>query len=230
MPFGESLVAMGIDLFDGAIWIDASDGRRASVPLTPHRCVAGIWTDFTVALDGLEIDADVWEKPQEIPDITPFSENAHDCTFDLAHAQRFYRLEGSSESQYMYGVGSKAWTLGMARFMFPNIVIEPPTKFKAGRPEDYEPGQVETRFTSRFGVWIVRVLDFRLLEQVMLDPVHSVPGPVVLGHQHRDPLSPDRFHHVRRIQGALENHRAGHDRWQIQCQKLPKNVTERNEI
>ena len=48
------------------------------------------------------------------------------------------------------------WLLGLARFMFPNIVIEPPTKFKAGRPEDYEPGQVETRFTSRFGVWIVR--------------------------------------------------------------------------
>jgi cytochrome b6-f complex iron-sulfur subunit len=48
------------------------------------------------------------------------------------------------------------WLLGLARFMFPNIVIEPPTRFKAGRPEDYEPGQVETRFTSRFGVWIVR--------------------------------------------------------------------------
>ncbi|MCU0872858.1 MAG: Rieske (2Fe-2S) protein [Pirellulaceae bacterium] len=48
------------------------------------------------------------------------------------------------------------WLLGLARFMFPNIVIEPPTKFKAGRPDDYEPGQVETKFTSRFGVWIVR--------------------------------------------------------------------------
>ncbi len=48
------------------------------------------------------------------------------------------------------------WLLGLARFMFPNIVIEPPTRFKAGRPDDYQPGQVETRFTSRFGVWIVR--------------------------------------------------------------------------
>jgi len=48
------------------------------------------------------------------------------------------------------------WLLGLARFMFPNIVIEPPMKFKAGRPGDYQPGQVETRFTGRFGVWIVR--------------------------------------------------------------------------
>ncbi len=48
------------------------------------------------------------------------------------------------------------WLLGLARFMFPNIVIEPPMKFKAGRPDDYEAGHVETKFTSRFGVWIVR--------------------------------------------------------------------------
>ncbi len=48
------------------------------------------------------------------------------------------------------------WLLGLARFMLPNIVIEPPTKFKAGRPEDYAAGQVETRFANRFGVWIVR--------------------------------------------------------------------------
>lgn len=48
------------------------------------------------------------------------------------------------------------WLLGLARFMFPNVVIEPPTKFKAGRPDDYETGHVETRFTGRFGVWIVR--------------------------------------------------------------------------
>jgi cytochrome b6-f complex iron-sulfur subunit len=48
------------------------------------------------------------------------------------------------------------WLLGLARFMFPNILIEPPSRFKVGSPDDYEPGQVETRFKSRFGVWIVR--------------------------------------------------------------------------
>ena len=34
------------------------------------------------------------------------------------------------------------WLLGMMRFLIPNILIEPPTKFKAGYPEDYAPGQV----------------------------------------------------------------------------------------
>lgn len=48
------------------------------------------------------------------------------------------------------------WLLGLARFMFPNILTEPPTKFKVGFPDDYAPGQVQTQFKAEFGVWIVR--------------------------------------------------------------------------
>lgn len=48
------------------------------------------------------------------------------------------------------------WLLGLARFMFPNILIEPPTRFKVGFPDQLAPGQVETKFIPQFGVWIVR--------------------------------------------------------------------------
>jgi cytochrome b6-f complex iron-sulfur subunit len=48
------------------------------------------------------------------------------------------------------------WGLGLARFMFPNILIEPPTRFKVGFPDSLSPGQVETKFIPQFGVWIVR--------------------------------------------------------------------------
>jgi cytochrome b6-f complex iron-sulfur subunit len=48
------------------------------------------------------------------------------------------------------------WLLGTARFMFPNILIEPPTRFKVGFPDSLSPGQVETKFIPQFGVWIVR--------------------------------------------------------------------------
>ncbi|MCA9176033.1 MAG: Rieske (2Fe-2S) protein [Planctomycetales bacterium] len=48
------------------------------------------------------------------------------------------------------------WTLGLAKFMFPNILIEPPTKFKVGFPGEYAPGQVQTKFKAQFGVWVVR--------------------------------------------------------------------------
>jgi cytochrome b6-f complex iron-sulfur subunit len=40
--------------------------------------------------------------------------------------------------------------------MFPNILTEPPTRFKVGFPGDFAPGQVETRFIPQFGVWVVR--------------------------------------------------------------------------
>ncbi|MFQ5669446.1 MAG: ubiquinol-cytochrome c reductase iron-sulfur subunit [Acidobacteriota bacterium] len=43
----------------------------------------------------------------------------------------------------------------MARFMFPNVLFEPPTSFKAGFPEEFGEG-VETRFKRKYGVWIVR--------------------------------------------------------------------------
>lgn len=48
------------------------------------------------------------------------------------------------------------WVLGLARFMFPNVLIEPPTKFKVGFPDDFAPGQVQTKFIPQFGVWVVR--------------------------------------------------------------------------
>jgi cytochrome b6-f complex iron-sulfur subunit len=48
------------------------------------------------------------------------------------------------------------WLLGFARFMFPNVLIEPPTRFKVGFPDDYAPGQVQTKFIPQFGVWVVR--------------------------------------------------------------------------
>jgi cytochrome b6-f complex iron-sulfur subunit len=48
-----------------------------------------------------------------------------------------------------------AWTLGSVRFMFPNILREPPSRFSVGTPDKFPPGQVEERFKAQFGVWIV---------------------------------------------------------------------------
>jgi len=47
------------------------------------------------------------------------------------------------------------WALGSIRFMFPNILREPPSRFKVGFPDQYAPGTVENKFKAQFGVWIV---------------------------------------------------------------------------
>ena len=41
------------------------------------------------------------------------------------------------------------------RFMFPNVLNEPPQQFTIGFPEDFGQG-VDERFKDKFGVWVIR--------------------------------------------------------------------------
>ena len=57
---------------------------------------------------------------------------------------------------------SAACTSGLVastRFLFPNVLFEPPQSFKAGYPSEYTVGEVDTRWKDGFGVWIVRNSD-----------------------------------------------------------------------
>jgi len=47
------------------------------------------------------------------------------------------------------------FTLGLARFMFPNVLAEPPSRFKVGSKEGFPTGKVETKYVAQFGVWVV---------------------------------------------------------------------------
>ena len=42
------------------------------------------------------------------------------------------------------------------RFLFPNVLFEPPQSFKIGYPDDFESGKVDLRFKKQYNVWIVR--------------------------------------------------------------------------
>jgi cytochrome b6-f complex iron-sulfur subunit len=46
--------------------------------------------------------------------------------------------------------------LGFIRSAFPRVLFQPPTKFKAGNPEDFVLGEVNEKFKQEFRVWIVR--------------------------------------------------------------------------
>ena len=47
----------------------------------------------------------------------------------------------------------------VGRYLFPNVVFEPPTTFKAGYPNDYEIGKVDERWKEKFGTWMVRTAE-----------------------------------------------------------------------
>lgn len=54
-----------------------------------------------------------------------------------------------------FGGASTAALAAFGRFLFPNVLFEPPQSFKIGFPEDYDLG-VDERWKDKFSVWIVK--------------------------------------------------------------------------
>jgi cytochrome b6-f complex iron-sulfur subunit len=57
-----------------------------------------------------------------------------------------------------FSAASAAALAATGRFMFPNVLNEPPQQFKAGLPSEYGMG-VDERWKEKFGIWLVRVPD-----------------------------------------------------------------------
>ena len=55
-----------------------------------------------------------------------------------------------------FAAACAAGAVATTRFMFPNVLFEPPQQFKAGFPSDFQVGTVDQRFKESFGVFIVR--------------------------------------------------------------------------
>lgn len=62
----------------------------------------------------------------------------------------------------LFTAASAAGLAATARFLFPNDLFEPPTKFKVGRPGDYDAskeGSVDERWKDKYKVWVIRTLE-----------------------------------------------------------------------
>jgi cytochrome b6-f complex iron-sulfur subunit len=80
------------------------------------------------------------------------------ATPELAERRAFLFGFSALATGFVALSGSLAlWTLGSVRFMFPNILREPPSRFKVGFPDAYAPGQVEEKFKAQFGVWVTNI-------------------------------------------------------------------------
>jgi len=56
-------------------------------------------------------------------------------------------------------------SLGLARFLFPNVLAEPPSRFKVGFKEAFPAGKVETKYVAQYGVWVANS-EFQGAEQI----------------------------------------------------------------
>lgn len=54
-----------------------------------------------------------------------------------------------------FAAASTAGTLAVLRFMLPNVLTEPPSKFKVGPLADYDLGTVSEKWKAQFGIWVV---------------------------------------------------------------------------
>jgi cytochrome b6-f complex iron-sulfur subunit len=87
---------------------------------------------------------------------------------EAVHGEGLIRspLRGEVTRRGLFSVMGVGWALftgasvgllgAMGRFMFPNVLYEPPQEFKAGFPEDFAIDAVDERFKAAYGCWIVR--------------------------------------------------------------------------
>lgn len=81
-----------------------------------------------------------------------------------APGRRFFLFTALGAAWTLFTVAVSAMTLGTVRFLFPNVLAEPPSQFTTGLAKDqFEPGQVNTTWVNQFQVWIVNLADEKKL-------------------------------------------------------------------
>jgi cytochrome b6-f complex iron-sulfur subunit len=98
-------------------------------------------------------------KPQSVP---PKPSKKPALTSAVAQSERRGFMIGTLFCSFValgwsaFAAASAALTLLSVRFMFPNVLAEPPSTIKIGLPSNYEKEDVNERFKAEWGFWVVR--------------------------------------------------------------------------
>jgi hypothetical protein len=87
----ESSFAIDFDFIAHVLRMGRSDGRQIAVPLK-SQSVAAFFGSCLSGLDELDVEAAINERPNELPDAIPFSEDYAHCTSDPEYANRFWKV------------------------------------------------------------------------------------------------------------------------------------------
>jgi cytochrome b6-f complex iron-sulfur subunit len=71
-------------------------------------------------------------------------------------SRRFFLFTWVGAAWVAFIAGCSQAILGAVRFLYPNVLQEPPTLFKIGTPDKFEEGNVYEQWKNEFGVWIVK--------------------------------------------------------------------------
>lgn len=81
IPYGQGSLDATLDIIDQLVRITSSTGETRTLGLMPARSIADLWASFTGTLRELGIRAELWDKPQERKDVTPFSQDIRPRAF-----------------------------------------------------------------------------------------------------------------------------------------------------
>lgn len=82
LPCGDRSVEATLDVLDAVLSVHGSEGSSRRIPLMPGRPVAEIWAEYTGALLDIGVRAEMRDRPQELADATPFSEDHRKRSYD----------------------------------------------------------------------------------------------------------------------------------------------------
>ena len=100
-------------------------------------------------------------KPQTVPP-RPSKSSSTAAAAAAAQAERRGFMIGSLFISFIvlgwtsFVAANVAFAAMLGRFMFPNVLAEPPSTIKIGLPTNYEKEEVNERFKAEWGFWVVR--------------------------------------------------------------------------
>jgi hypothetical protein len=95
IPDGTRAFQLDFDFLDHRLLVTTSDGGREIVDLAP-RTVADFYADVLRRLTTLGIAVQIYDRPNEIEDATPFSHDREHRAYDAEYAQRWWRIVAQS--------------------------------------------------------------------------------------------------------------------------------------
>lgn len=72
-------------------------------------------------------------------------------------SRRKFLMNWSSAAWLTFTGANAIMGLQFLRFLYPNVLFEPPMVFKAGKIEDYDWDKPDEKFKQTFGTWIVKI-------------------------------------------------------------------------
>ncbi|HEY0939644.1 MAG TPA: DUF5996 family protein [Steroidobacter sp.] len=90
VPFGERTADITFDFIAHELRIEVSDGHTGRIALRPQS-VADFYAAVMEELRRLDLEVSINERPSEIADAVPFSQDHSHNAYDAEHVQRFWR-------------------------------------------------------------------------------------------------------------------------------------------